>query len=671
MSMCAAMNVATMRLTIGFALGTLLTLAGCAETPSTEMETVKNAGSDIAIEAPTGIETLGKGWHTIEPARDTVCSDGSPYRFFVRPGDPKKLLFYLQGGGGCADRERCDPEMQPTYKATIPASEQPRFSGIFNFNHPNNPFLKHTVVMAPYCTGDVHIGAIDRVYEAVEDGQTPLTIHHQGRTNVQAVLDWTYENITAPQNIFVTGSSAGSIPSPLYASVLASHYPDAQLAQLGDGSGGYRGMAETRKNRDVWGTFSYLKEEPGFADELSANFNYERLYIAAARANPDILFAQYDAAEDAVQKRFLNYAGISKGSLLPSLEANHADIRAAVSNFRTFIAGGPSHTVLLRPQFYTFAANGVSIRDWVTDLVAHKPVKNVKCTDCANEEFTGPGIPAAMQPLWDSWEDPKTQYIEPFKIFDNLYYVGIDWVAAYLLVTSDGLILIDSLYGKWLQPLVGNIRKLGFDPNDIKYLINTHGHFDHAGGSALFQHNFGARVVMTEEDWQIAQTVPDLAQYYNSIPTRDIVAHDGDSVVLGDTRVDLFNTPGHTIGVLTLRYQVKDGEDSHTAVTLGGVGLNFRGVERTETYIKSYERLQALQEGVAVSLPNHAEMGDVFQRAALLASRNAGAPHPFVDPDGYQASLAQFISNAKIKLQGEKDGTAADPLTELTKAISQ
>ena len=93
--------------------------------------------------------------------------------------------------------------------------------------------------------------------------------------------------------------------------------------------------------------------------------------------------------------------------------------------------------------------------------------------------------------LWQSWEDPKQQYVQPFQIFDNVYYVGIDWVAAYLIDTGDGLVLIDSLYGKWINVLERNIRHLGFDPADIKYLINTPGHFDHAGGSAHFQKNYG------------------------------------------------------------------------------------------------------------------------------------------------------------------------------------
>ena len=626
--------------------------------------------AEPTVAQPSGIETLAAGWHTIEPGGDTICSDGSPYRFFVRAGDPEKLLFYLQGGGGCADRERCDLSMQPSYKPTVPPSEKPRNTGIFNFNNPDNPFLEHSIVMAPYCTGDVHIGGADVTYPGVEEGQEPLVIHHQGRANVGAVLEWTYENVSAPERIFVTGSSAGSIPSPLYTAILANQYPEARIAQLGDGSGGYRGMAETRLNRDVWGTFSYLNNEPGFADEKVEEFNYERLYIAAAKANPKIQFAQYDAAEDDVQKRFLSFQGLDIDSLLPGLEANHADIRAEVPNFNTYIAGGPSHTILSRPEFYTFAADGIAIRDWVADLADFKAVEDVRCTDCNAEELVGGPLPAPMQAMWNAWEDPQRQYVEPFQIFDNLYYVGINWVAAYLLVTDDGLVLIDSLYGKWIPVLLRNIQGLGFNPADIKYVINTHGHFDHAGGSAIFQH-MGARIVMAEEDWLIAETKPDTAHFYSPIPARDIVANDGDTIVLGDTYIKLYKTPGHTEGVLSIGFDVKDGDHTHAALTLGGVGLNFSGVERTESYLESYRRIQGMQDAVQVGLANHAEMMDVFQRRALLANRQDGDGHPFVDPEYFAERISTFIANAENKLAAEKAGTAADPLEELTKAISE
>ena len=153
------------------------------------------------------------------------------------------------------------------------------------------------------------------------------------------------------------------------------------------------------------------------------------------------------------------------------------------------------------------------------------------------------------------------------------------------------------------------------------------------------------------------------------VPKRDIVAADGDTITLGNANIELFKTPGHTEGVLTLRYLVRDGADTHTAVTLGGVGLNFSGVARTQTYLESYARLQSMQADVSVSLPSHAAMGRVFERAELLANRQPGEPHPFVDPAGYQTSLATFVSNAEQKLAAEKSGTAKDPLAELSRVL--
>jgi metallo-beta-lactamase class B len=174
---------------------------------------------------------------------------------------------------------------------------------------------------------------------------------------------------------------------------------------------------------------------------------------------------------------------------------------------------------------------------------------------------------------------------------------------------------------------------------------------------------------MTAEDWGIALAEPEDGRFYQPTPARDITAVDGDVIVLGDSRVEMFNTPGHTEGVLTLRYTVRDGADEYTAITLGGVGLNFSGVERTETYLESYARLQAMQDGVSVSLPNHALMGGVFKRRAALTDRAPGDAHPYVDAQGYRSSLAKFVANAETKLAQEKAGTAKDPLEELTNAL--
>ena len=618
---------------------------------------------------PTEASATPTDWQKISPAANTTCSDGSPYSFFVRQGDPNKLLVYFQGGGACWFRQNCDPQMSPSYSIQVGNIDRANF-GIFNLDNPDNPFKDHTTVFAPYCTADVHMGASDTVYPPVEEGQTDLVIRHQGRANVEAVLQWTYEHVPSPQNIFVTGSSAGAIPSPLYTALIADHYVNARIAQLGDGAGGYRRTNNDSRPDEQWGTFDFITQEQGFANLRPETMTYESLYIAAAQAQPDITFAEYDAAEDAVQKRFLSMSGQKDVALQQAIEANHADIRREVGNFSSYIAGGDSHTILGRPEFYTLASNGVAIRDWVAALANFETVENVTCAPCDIESFSGAAMPPAVEAMWASWEDRRSQYVEPFQIFDNVYYVGIDWVAAYLIETGDGLILIDSLYGSWLPVLLNNIRELGFDPADVKYLINTHGHFDHAGGSALFQKVYGSRVVMTAEDWQVAQAKPELAAFYMPTPRVDMVAEDGDTISLGDNTITLYKTPGHTEGVLSLGYTGKDGDDTHSILTLGGVGLNFSGIERTETYLDSYRRLQSMQDSFSVSLPNHQSMGRVFDRRDLLAQRQAGQAHPFVDKPGLNRDLASFIAAAESKLELERAGNAPDPLAALQQAIS-
>ena len=122
----------------------------------------------------------------------------------------------------------------------------------------------------------------------------------------------------------------------------------------------------------------------------------------------------------------------------------------------------------------------------VTALANNQPIDDVRCVEC-DQDGSGTPLSGPLKILWQSWEDPKQQYVQPFQIFDNVYYVGIDWVAAYLIDTGDGLVLIDPLYGKWINVLERNIRQLGFDPADTKYLINTHGHFDHAVARHTFK----------------------------------------------------------------------------------------------------------------------------------------------------------------------------------------
>jgi len=256
----------------------------------------------------------------------------------------------------------------------------------------------------------------------------------------------------------------------------------------------------------------------------------------------------------------------------------------------------------------------------------------------------------------------KTQYgqydhartVPPFKIFDNLYYVGIDWVSSYLITTDDGLILIDALYRDYPAHIIQSVKELGFDPKQIKFILCTHGHYDHCEGADTLQKITGARVGMTETDWEIAEgKVKNDYANVNTRLTRDWVIRDGDSLKLGGTTIKFFITPGHTMGVLSMSFPVRDGSNTYKAFMLGGVGLNFEGVKQTELYLQSMDRIMKMKD-IEVSITNHPDPGKIFQRARLLQTRKAGEPHPFVAPEDFQNWLKELKANAEKKLEEEK-----------------
>ncbi|MFL5811089.1 MAG: MBL fold metallo-hydrolase, partial [Flavisolibacter sp.] len=175
---------------------------------------------------------------------------------------------------------------------------------------------------------------------------------------------------------------------------------------------------------------------------------------------------------------------------------------------------------------------------------------------------------------YGQYDHAKT--VPPFKIFDNLYYVGIDWVSSYLITTDDGLILIDALYRDYPAHIIQSIKDLGFDPKQIKYILCTHGHYDHCEGADTIKKLTNARIGMTEEDWQMAEgKIKNDYASVNKRLTRDWVIRDGDSLKLGSTTIHFYVTPGHTMGVLSMSFPVRDGMNTYNAFMLGGVGLNF------------------------------------------------------------------------------------------------
>ncbi len=257
---------------------------------------------------------------------------------------------------------------------------------------------------------------------------------------------------------------------------------------------------------------------------------------------------------------------------------------------------------------------------------------------------------------YGKYDSAKT--VPPFKIFDNLYYAGIDWVSAYIIKTDDGLILIDALYRNYPAHILQSVKELGFDPKQIKYIICTHGHFDHCEGADTLKKLTGARIGMTETDWQIAEwkVKNDYANVNTRLSrdSRDLVIGDGDSLQLGSTIIKFYITPGHTLGVLSMSFLVKDGSNIYKAFMLGGAGLNFEGVKQTEVYLQSMDRLLAMKD-IQVSITNHPEQGKIFQRARGLSTRTPGEVHPFVAPEDFHNWLTELRANAEKKLAQEKE----------------
>jgi metallo-beta-lactamase class B len=240
---------------------------------------------------------------------------------------------------------------------------------------------------------------------------------------------------------------------------------------------------------------------------------------------------------------------------------------------------------------------------------------------------------AVQRPASDVF-DADQQRVAPFKVFDNLYYVGISWVGSWLITTDQGLILIDSVFEPHVAGLTANIEALGFKPSDIKYVLVTHAHFDHIGGAASLQEAYGATVGMLEADWQHLATGGEATEGVRH-PRRDLVLKDGDIVRLGSTTLQCHAFPGHTPGVLSIITTAYDGGKPVTVFVGGAVGGSRTVPTTREQTLANLARLEKIDS--QVSLPMHPHvLSDFWDRVERLRRRKPGEPHPFVSADAWK-----------------------------------
>lgn len=224
----------------------------------------------------------------------------------------------------------------------------------------------------------------------------------------------------------------------------------------------------------------------------------------------------------------------------------------------------------------------------------------------------------------------------PGKVFDNLYFVGSKWVSAWAITTSDGIILVDAMDNdnEAEHIIDAGMRTLGLDPAQIKMVIITHGHGDHYGGVGYLKAKYDPRLVMSGEDWTMTETKLEFDRPdWGRPPKRDVVVEDGSVLTLGDTKIDILLTPGHTWGTISLLFDVHDGDKTHRTLLWGGTAFNFGQqpdrIKRLQAYIDTTARARDIAEkqNVSVFISNHNVYDEAVEK---IETMRKGGANPFV-----------------------------------------
>lgn len=359
--------------------------AGCANdsASSTKKGEDSTAGEDAAVAAdaksPSAAAAGKDVWQKVATPSGCMCSDASEFHFWIHRGTSSRVLFYLEGGGACFTEATCGPA-NPTYTRNLMDEEPDRPrppSGILDFDNKANPFRDDSVVVVPYCTGDLHLG------EAVHDYGNGVVVHHNGAINAGTALTSAAAVFPNAEEVVVAGSSAGSAAAPTYGGLAHDLFSKAKITVLADASGAYPGTASvTTAIGTLWGIENVLPQWPETAGEPLTSWSLPQTFVQSWKHDPEITMASYNAAYDDVQQQFVKLAGFPDQDLMSMIEGNIKEVEDKGVPLHTWIGPGTVHTILLRPELYTSKVEGDSLLAWITDLVNGKDVPDVHCTEC-------------------------------------------------------------------------------------------------------------------------------------------------------------------------------------------------------------------------------------------------------------------------------------------------
>jgi metallo-beta-lactamase class B len=256
---------------------------------------------------------------------------------------------------------------------------------------------------------------------------------------------------------------------------------------------------------------------------------------------------------------------------------------------------------------------------------------------------------------------PGSQPVEPYRVIGNIYYVGAVNISSHIIVTPQGLILIDTGTEQMLPGLRANIEKLGHKLPDVKIILSSHAHWDHVENHAAMRELTGAQVMALGEDAAAITSGVDNSAFAGEgwKPSKvDRILKDGDTVSLGGVSLRAHLTPGHTKGCTTWTTVVEESGKPYGVVFVGGVSINpgvrLLGNARhpgiAEDYARTFRTLKELKG--EVFLAQHPEiygMGEKLRRLKAGASQN-----PFIDPEGYRRAVSESEGLYLKQLEQEK-----------------
>ena len=253
------------------------------------------------------------------------------------------------------------------------------------------------------------------------------------------------------------------------------------------------------------------------------------------------------------------------------------------------------------------------------------------------------------------YAEPSIEFIAPFKMADDLYYVGDRLVCVHLIRTDEGLILLDAGYHCTKHLLMESIIRLGFDPADVRWIILTHAHSDHYGASNEFRNLYGTKVALSAVDAASMREKPfravgSFGGVPMNLPVIDRELEDGEIFEFGGKKIRCVLTPGHTLGTMSFFFDVTDNGKTYLAGEFGGAGVGALELPYALHYELPTDMAQRMvasldmvkDEPVAVHMGNHPYNSHTLEKRERQLKEGG---NPFVD----ESSWKEFVADIRQK----------------------